>query len=330
MRQGGRLERLALGERLIISRELCHFETMPIAPGGQSLRRLKAVQLSAKARTPIANPAFYFDWGQDRIGIWSWPQSLTAGIANFEGEALPETVLHPPLENGFRLVAAIDGYEGQVWKNAQLVASRWWPEHPDLQNWSAFLRASRVSDGAVTVPEALSVEFKKQPLNPQPYSMLWERVRGISARDIAALGLVLLAAPGLFLFGQWANLSQSQHALSAELAVLTQETAEISTVRQNAQQASNELAAYASTLNRRHPAASLASVSEELARFSIRLDFFEQTETDLTLTLQATEDFAPEALVRAMESIPLLNNVQLEPGRGPGEWTLSAQLESVQ
>ncbi|HCR67310.1 MAG: hypothetical protein CMH90_03865 [Oceanicaulis sp.] len=91
---------------------------------------------------------------------------------------------------------------------------------------------------------------------------------------------------------------------------------------------SDELALYAQALNRRHPAALLASVSEELSRFSLRLDSFEQNEDRLTLVIHSNEGFAPEALVRAMENNPLMNSVSVEPGRGAGEWSLTANLEA--
>ena len=330
LRQGGRLQRLVMGERLIISRELCHFETMPTTAGGQSFRRYEAAKLSAKARTPIQNPAFYFDWGQDQIGIWSWSKSLTEGLTDFEGEVLPETVLHPPLDNGARLVATIDGFEGQVWRNRQLIASRWWPRRPEASEWTGFLRASRVFEASADIPAPLDpVEFLDRPVNAQPYTALLDRLRAINWRDMTALALVFVVVPSLFFFGQWAHLSLTKQSLTAEVASLSEQTAEISAARQSAQNASNELTAYAASLNRNHPAALLASVSEELAQFSIRLEAFEQTDNRLTLNLRTNDGFAPEALVRAMESNAQLNNVSIEPGRGAGEWTLSARLEPV-
>ena len=329
-RRGSRLERLVLGERLIISRALCHFETMPNPSGGHSLRRYEAAKLSAKARTPIAEPDFYFDWGAGRIGIWSWPKSLTAELADFEGEILPETILHPPLANGARLMAAIDGFEGQVWRDSQLIASRWWPVRPTLADWTGFLRATRGAESSDSVPAAIETPLLDKPANAQPYTALIDRIRAINLRDITALVLICIAVPSLFLIGQWAQLRQAQASARSELAVLSEETAEISAARQTAQRSANELAAYAGTLNRRHPAAILASVSAELARFSIRLDAYEQTDDSLSLTLHASDDFAPESLVRAMENNPLMNTVSLEPGRGAGEWTLTAQLEAAQ
>lgn len=327
-REGGRIQRLVFGERIIITRALCHYETMPTPAGGHSLQRYEAAKLSAKSRTPIADPAFYFDWGKDRIGIWSWPRHLTDDIADFEGETLPETVLHPPMLTGSRLVKCIDGYEGQVWRDRVLVASRWWPTTPNAADWAGFLRATRASEAVSTPPAPEVLDLLSKPTNTPPYTVLLDRIKSISLRDVAALLIVFLAAPTLYYLGQWAQLSHARASASAELAQLSQETAEISAARQNAQTASDELALYAQALNRRHPAALLASVSEELSRFSLRLDSFEQNEDRLTLVIQADEGFAPEALVRAMENNPLMNSVSVEPRRGSGEWSLTANLEA--
>lgn len=328
VRGGSNLMRLVLGERLIISRALCHFETMPALQIDRNIRAFEVAKLGAKARTPIARPDFYLSWGADQLGVWSWPKALTEELKDFEGEVVPETVLHPPLDEGARLVAALDGFEGQVWRGRQLVASRWWRNPPHADAWSGFLRAARVSEGAEGPPPVVALALLGRPATAQPYSAMLDRIRSINASDIAALALALLAAPMLFLLGQWAQLSMAQASVRTELAQLSQETAEISTARQNAQRASLELNAYAQTLNTRHPAALLASISEELSRFSIRLDAFEQTEDELTLTLHVDAEFAPEALVRAMESNPLMNSASLEPGRIPGEWVLRAQLET--
>jgi Tfp pilus assembly protein PilN len=329
-RRGGPVERLVLGERVILSRALCHFETMNALPGGQSLRRYEAAKLNARARTPIADPEFYFDWGTDQVGVWSWPKSLTSDLTDFEGEILPETVLHSPLQDGARLMKAIDGYEGQVWRDGQLRASRWWPNQPGDADWANFMRVSRMTGVDQFRPAVEELVLTDRPAHDQPYTALLDRVKSINLRDMAALALLCIAVPGLYLLGQWAHLSQTRASANAELSALSVETAEISEARRSAQTASNELAAYASALNRRHPAELLASVSEELARFSIRLDAFEQNDDQLALNLRADADFAPEALVRAMENNPLMNSVRLEPGRGNGEWLLTAQLEALQ
>lgn len=93
-------------------------------------RALKAVDLAKATRTPFVNPAYYLDWGANSVGVWSWPAELTDRLDGFEGRAAPETVLHGHGE-GARLVQCLDGFEGQIFENGELAASRWWPHQPD-------------------------------------------------------------------------------------------------------------------------------------------------------------------------------------------------------
>lgn len=330
VRESGRLSRLVLGERIIISRSQCHFETMQAPPGRQSLQGYEAVKLSARARTPISNPAFYFDWGDTLVGIWSWPSDLIQSIEDFEGQLFPETVLQVPMTGGERVVETLDGFEGQVWRDSCLVASRWWPVPPSATEWMSFLRAARLQPASASAPLPQSVPLQNAPNKKRPYPALIDQLRSTGWRDIAAVALLVFVIPALYLGGQWAQLTLALSAAQEELEQLSQETAEISAARTRAQAASSELAAYANVLNRRHPAAVLASVSEDVNRLSLRLDASDFSEDQLTLVIQAGPGFLPEELVRVMENSPLMNSVSVEPGRGAGEWVLSARLEEEQ
>lgn len=327
VRNSGRLARLILGERIIISRAHCHFETMPAPPGRQSLQGYEVVKLSARSRTPYANPAFYFDWSDSLVGIWSWPKDLIQSVDGFEGDIVPETLLQQPLPNGERVVETIDGVEGQVWKDNCLVASRWWPTPPSAVEWISFLRASRLQPASEVVPAPQKAPMLGRPQSRRPFPAVLDQIRSTNWRDMAAMALLIFAVPALYLGGQWVQLSLATSAVKDELAQLSRETAEISAARSRAQSASAELAAYADVLNNRHPAALLASVSEELQRLSLRLDAFDLSEDRLSLNIHAEPGFLPEELVRTMEASDFMNSVSVEPGRGAGDWILSARLE---
>jgi len=326
-------ERLILGERIVLSRSLCHFETMARPPGGINLRTNQAVQLAAKSRTPIGNPSFFFEWHEDLIGVWSWPQDLVSEIPGFEGEILPETVLQPLQDHGSRLVKTLEGFEGQIWRNGALIASRWWPNEPDSRAWGTFARAGRIEPDHNTVlsmPAPIELERLTAP-ETQPH--LLHRLQAFwppRMRDCLAAALIAVAAPILFLAGQWINLALTQTTIERELSVLTEQTSEINQARENAQTAARQLTIYTQELNQRHPSATMASVTQELSAFAIQLNAFEQSGTTLTVRMSAESDFAPDVLVRAMESNELLNNVRLEPGRGQREWILNATLERPQ
>lgn len=326
-RGGDRATRLVLGERVLLSRALCHYEVIRSPAGANMLKVVKAARMAARARTPVADAAFYFDWQGDQLGVWSWPASIAEQLEGLEGDFLPETMLHPAGDDGPRLVEVMDGVEGQVWVGGRLIASRWWRRKPDERQWADFLRASRCAPAPV--PEAVRVVRLEQPRSRPPLAWRIERVTSASSKDIAALALLLLLAPTLFLAGQWAHLSVERGSLQEELAELSAETSEIRQARQNAMTAAAQLNDYAQRLNHRHPAAILAEVTETFAAFNIRLEAFEQNETGLTVDLRSDATLAADELVRRMEASTLLSNVRIEPGRGAGDWTLIADLEPI-
>lgn len=329
-RTGTRLQRLVLGERIVIARSLCHYETMT-PPVGRGLKASQAVHLAAKSRTPIADPEFYFDWHDKQIGVWSWSRSLTNTLPDFEGEVIPETMLNPPAENATRLVAASVGYEGQVWKEGALLASRWWSRPPTNTEWATFIRAARAehaTDGAPTLlPSPVSLPQLDRPRSRPRLQEQLAKLPQLKPFDIAAIVLVLLGAPFLYLAAQWLNLAISEQRLQVELQNLTEQTSEVNRARQSAQIAASEMAEYSERLNQRHPSVVLATLTEKVSNYSIVLDSYEQNEDQLRARLRATVNFAPDMLVRDLEAEPLMYDVRLEAGRGQNEWSIAATLE---
>jgi len=330
-RQSTAFERFVLGEQIILSRAHCHYETMATPQSGQRLKALQAVELAARARTPHTDPIFYYQWNGDEVGVWSWSKSVLDSLPDYEGEVIPETVLHPPADTTVRLVKALDGFEGQIWRNARLSHSRWWSSQPHPRDWAIFLRTARLDPEEAPASEAppppLTVNYFDSALSKRSLIERLMSLKHVKARDMVAAALVVIAAPSVYFAGQWAHLNILHQNLQTELTELSAQTAEINAARRLAQSAAQELNTYSVQLNRRHPSAALAVATEELSSFSIQLQAFEQSEDALTLNLEADNDFAPDALVRAMEANPLFQNVRLEPGRRSGDWTLIASLE---
>ncbi|OAB56167.1 hypothetical protein AY599_28085 [Leptolyngbya valderiana BDU 20041] len=326
-RGGDRISRLVWGERVLLSRALCHYEVIAAPVGANTLKVAKAARMAARARTPVAEPQFCFDRLGDRLGVWSWPASAVSSLDHFEGEVLPETMLHAPAQDGPRLAEVMDGVEGQVWRGGHLTASRWWPAAPTQRQWSDFLRASRCETGPVPAPTPPAL--LDQPRSRPRMIERLERLTRASTKDIAALALLLLLAPTLFLAGQWAHLSLERAALRDELETLSAETSDIRQARQQAQDAASRLNRYAARLNHRHPSAVLAEVTDTAATFNVEIETFEQTQRDVTADLRSEAAFPADDLVRRMEAIAFLSNVRIEPGQRTGDWTLTADLEPV-
>lgn len=326
-RGGSRLRRLLLGEQYVISRGLCHYEIMPTPPGRPGLKAVQAARLAAKARTPIRDPQVHLDWHDDWIGVWSWPRSVMDHALDFEGRAFPETVLQNP-DTGPRLVSCMDGYEAQVWENGILFASRWWPNRPDSAAWRGFLRGARA---LVDTPEAAieQVTWSAAPAR-QPLALQLVALRNTGWRDAAAIALILLAAPTLFFTGQLVHLQLQKSALSSEVSGLQAVTSELGAARGRTQQAVAELNAYANRIDRVHPVELLAVFAETTAQFETDLEEFAVRQNELSIVIAAPTDFAPARLVEALEALPAVTGVLLEPGRRPGQWRILASVETNQ
>lgn len=322
-RGGSAGSRFLLGERAVISRALCHFERMPAPPGERGPQQARAAMLAAKARSPLLDPQFFLDWGEDDIGVWSWPRGAITGLSDFEGECVPESVFHAP-GVGPRLVEVSEGYEGEVWEGGRLLATRWWSNPPTDAQWRDFLRASR-QDPDVSAPVPRAAPMRADP----PASPWMARLVSLQAprqRDITAAVIALLAAPIAYFALQWAAVTFEQARLAAKLETLSEAAGEITAAQGEARTALDELRDYEGALDRQHPIELLAVLTGLLSDAGVDLREFAMRGDDLSVALFAEGEFAPADLVRSLEADDLMYDVLAEPGRLPGEWRIQAQV----
>jgi len=323
-RGAGALRRLFAGELIVLSRALCHFESMPTPPGGRGPRAEQAARLAARTRSPFNTPRLELSWGGDIVGVWSWEDGSTPDLDDAT-RVIPETLLHPPGE-GPVLRACLDGVEGQVWRSGSLIASRWWRAAPTPAEWAAFLRAARTPwDGPPPSVEPLSLAAREPP---QPWISL-ERLKKLGWRDAAAAALLLVAAPAIYFGAQYVTLALEESRLEARVSALEGETAALEAARARAAAAAAELRQYEAVIGGPHPAALLAEFAEQVTAHGAELVAFEVREDRIEAQFSTGEDqqFEPAAIVSALEARPLLAGAAIEPGRRPGEWRVTALVE---
>lgn len=321
LERGGRaVERLIRGERIIISRALCHFERITRPPGGLNPKTIQAARLAASARTPFRDAGFYLSWGRTHIGVWSWPKALLSALAERDYTAIPETVLHSSAD-GLALRACLDGYEGQYWYNGELVASRWWASQPEESDWDTFVRA---------LPDAIYEPLPRpaRPLHVGPSSSalitLLDMARRPDPRDLGAIALILVAAPLLYLGGQWISLDGRINAAGEALAQLQRATAEVVEARASVQAARLEMDAYRDALASPHPAEMMAVFAEAAAEADTQLDRALITDRRLEIVLRSTETVSAAGLVEMLEAHPRLSEVRFAPLGQQNLWRIEA------
>ena len=322
-RRGTALARMVSGERVVISRCHCHFESITAPSGGRDMRALQAARLAAKARSPFKSPAIRIVWSGDRIGIWSWPSSILAPLEGAEFEAIPESLLDEPSE-GEVLRRREGGYEGQVWRAGHLVASRWWDREPSEDQWARFVRAvpgqasnapaTGSEDGTTDVQSALT-RFSEAAARARP-------------RDYAALAILLILVPFLYFAGQWVRASQQAETLERELETLADSTSEVVAARAAALGLRADLQTYASLMETPHPTSAMAVFAEAANGFDATLQSFTVQDGSIEIELSGQRDVPLADLVEELEASPVLSEVRLEAASRASFWRIYARYES--
>jgi hypothetical protein len=142
-------------------------------------RRLDFTALPERRRAAAARLALLRDdgasalqriaWHRAIAHVWSWTPGGDATARDRAGWVPESLVRARPASDGPILVATLDGVEGQVWRDGDLVASQWWPAVPSQQAWHRFLRSAALAPAAavdVPVPAQLG------------WSAPWARLRG--------------------------------------------------------------------------------------------------------------------------------------------------------
>ncbi len=149
----------------IIARSLCFYRlfdltTIPAA------RRGDALKLKIRQWTPLNQFANYIVWQGAFAQVWIWDaqaqleQQQTLKIKS--AYAIPETLLHPKLQNGIQIVQCLEGVEAQYWQNDVLKHSRWWAEMPNLKQWVDFQRICSLNTDT-TLPEPINLPLSNKP-----------------------------------------------------------------------------------------------------------------------------------------------------------------------
>jgi hypothetical protein len=198
------------------------------------------LRVQVRRWAPFSNAQFVAQWAGSRACVYAWNEDevktaiLTAGFSERRCIVYPETFLRPPFENGPRLVAAIDGFEGQVWQDGFLAFTRWWPRAPSQLEWGMFLRAAgtQLPPQGAAVPAPSRTDFLDLP---------WQRQEGLGGawmafeepRYAAAAAIVLLA-PFVYLSVEYLTLAVANARVTNAIETLSIETQGIRKLRSEA------------------------------------------------------------------------------------------------
>ena len=286
-----------------------------------------AIVAQARRRSPFGVPEFFIEWGETEVGLWSWDAAVLAGPDGKKGLAAPESVFFAPMEDGARLIALGDGFEGQVWREGALVASRWWAHEPARADLNAFIRAG---GGKLDGQAPLELVLSEDLFTERSFAG-WTpaRLAGIMRpAHYAALGLVLLGAPLAYQGAQLFELRRQTNSLEARLEQAIASASQSDEARMQALGAVQRTREWSAILAGDIVAPALLELERAqgaigdavLERITIEGD-------ELRITLGGAEGLDTAALVQTLEASGLLRDVAAAPGLRPSLLQVTSRLE---
>lgn len=204
----------------LLPREICAFERYEPGPSVGSAA-MAAARLHAQQASPFLNAGALVRRQGRGFSIWWWDLAavelpLRERFGETPPRLLPISLAHPA-GDGWRIVRLEPGYEAQLWRDGILVASAWRREPFDQAAWTSFARVQRDPDAPATPPTA-------SPLPVVPSRVAAALARDLSAQELAAAGVALVAAVLLlstaFFVGQGLRLGDQTRELTAQAALI--------------------------------------------------------------------------------------------------------------
>lgn len=262
------------------------------------------------------------------ISVWSWDRSAGAPLSGWPlRRVLPETLARQmPSEavgEAVRLVRGLDGYEGEIWRAGELVASRWWFDTPSQADWTEFLRAGRADNPLAGVPVARPVPWKDRliPFNTR----LADYRQWLSAEKVAVAATCVLAVIACFQAGQFGRLSAETARLEARLesdAATLQRDQRSRRMAMAALITSERIAQQPSPVRE---LAALAALAGHLGKGELQLQSVQIVANRLEARLTGELSAGGAAIVEALEAEPALRSVTLDRPQA-GQWVIRADL----
>lgn len=224
----------------MLSRALCRFNRFDLSrlPAG---KRKAALALQLPQWSPYPDSSYAIVWQNGCASVWCWDNSRIGAEIQKHGKTpksqqkTPETLLRAPLQSGLRLLKCLDGVEGQYWQDAQLVASRWWPQRPDQHAWLSFQRDC----GVVPEQQEPTGTLQDLPLLPQPWGKIGTLGGSTDDMPVAEIALYVVLLLALGISTVWLGLQhyQIKHAIAErenDLATIKSKAATIFAARETA------------------------------------------------------------------------------------------------
>lgn len=329
---------------VLVGRELCLFLHVDASAVAHK-QRAGFVSLEVRRAAPFMDPKHDTVWFGDHAAVWYWSHERVQqllGVSSTPVRLRAEaTYRGAPVDAddvellGLEVVPAEGeayraGVDARLWRQGQLVSSRWWAQPPSATDLQSFLRGGGLDPSRFQELQVREVGMREQPLSGglQPRA-LTAQLRTQSPLIAACVGAMALALLVWQLAGIW--------RVSSEIRDVTQRTtpleAQLDTII-DARARTDAASVDINALLALRPPASQTRLLGEIATITPGTDWklmiWQQSGPEtLEVTLKG-DQLDASAMVTAWEQSPLLQEVTPATGSKTDELTLQAHLTPLQ
>ena len=303
--------RLPLPGVCIVPRAECSYRRVRLAGIGRQAQQ--AALLRAKQESlPGENGTLIIP---DNIGpsssgfmasSWSFARS-----SSHNGRYLPESLAQTGLEDGARIVKGLSGFEGQIWADGNLAASRWWPSDPTTVNWNVFLQASQETLGALNydLPLAEAVPWRKDlsvlKVEREQLSQWFSPV------NLGAFVATFLACGYSYIGAQYLRESLVLRHANAKVQNLSDDTAQILSFRRRALANQTYIEGYRALGGRSDLIDAFGSFASILGATDLSIERFDLRDAEIQMRLRGDDEISVPDVVSLLEADPSLSGVSV-------------------
>lgn len=302
-----------------LPRGYCHYTSIDLSDIPVKQRR-EALRLKLKSWTPYHAPGFEIVVTENVAQIWCFACDASDHIAQF---APVESRLQArPVDNGVVLVRCLEGFDGQVWRNGILRASRWWEREPDQVVWQWFLRGAGLPPQPCPQP-------KTPVLLNKPWGRTLEWRRGDFGRwEVRAWWLLALMSAALvgYQIAQAYRLSDLRTELLDRQASFYEANARVLDARAQAEVSLQRLTLLRQLWARPSQIALLHEVLKRLPDSDMEIIEWTYSEGSLVVLLRGAT-LRPTEIVRALSAPEWAQGVRVEPTRARDEQRVSLRVQ---
>ena len=243
-----------------------------------------------------------FAWAWDRVAA---REQLEQAGAPADARLWPEPLLRErPLADGVNTLHALEGFEAQLWRGGELLASRWWSAVPDDDEWARWCRALPAGQPA-------GADCARPDQAMPGWCAPWATVQDLdgltSARSRIERLTLLAGIAGLVgLSAAQAHLAWAAQVQRRELGAQAQRLAAVSApllaTRKQALDLLGEAQALSQQLVALQPLEVLQHLAERLPPRGVQLKELELAGPRLRIALEATADVARATLVKDLQA----------------------------